>query len=312
MDLAVFASDIHLCFSPPRCRTGEKDWVGTQIEYLTQLVNIADDCPIVIAGDVFDKWHTPVELVNAAIDVLKPHNTLGPGVFAIPGQHDLPYHRYKDMSRTAYGTLVRADAIRNLDVITLLDRGLRLHPFPWGKPIEPCKPAHYRRGGRIFDVAVCHHFIWNSGRTGYTGASDDDHVEGFRERLSGYDLAVFGDNHKPFQVQESGSPIVLNCGGFMRRTKAELDHKPAAYVLHVEESGPLRLRTEYLDISEDEFLVDEEVPEQTDVNLDRYVDLLSESSDAVDYLEVVRRAADGHGEDVRAEIESVLEEIDVK
>ena len=39
------------------------------------------DCPVICAGDIFDKWNSPPELINFAYDNL-------PEIYAIPGQHD--------------------------------------------------------------------------------------------------------------------------------------------------------------------------------------------------------------------------------
>lgn len=165
------------------------------------------------AGDVLDHWDQPPWFINWLIDHV-------PKMFAIPGQHDLPHHRYADVRRSAYWTLCRTKTIINLDPAdgpAEIAYGLFLHPFPWGFPVAPCpRPAD----GAV-NVAVVHAYVWAGGPTGYApDAPADKLVRGYAEKLRGYNAAVFGDNHKPFLCPDTPGTApcpVVNHGTFVRR-----------------------------------------------------------------------------------------------
>ena len=99
--IAIFAADLHLSLKAPIWRSTEQDWFEAMLRPLVELRTLATlhNCPIVYAGDIFDKWNSPPELINFAIEHL-------PKGHAIPGQHDLPLHNYEDIRKSAYWTLV--------------------------------------------------------------------------------------------------------------------------------------------------------------------------------------------------------------
>ena len=251
--IAILCSDIHFSRNPPAARSSEPDWykaMGRQWDEVYEISNNGQ-LPIIIAGDIFDRWNSPPELINFVIDVFSPFAD----VLAIPGQHDLPNHVYEERYRSAYGTLERAGAIRNLDNcngVALNDNAdAWLFPFPWGLEIEgvekedPPPPAK---------VAVCHSFICFE--ASFPG-SEEQTVEKYLPKLKGYDVAVFGDNHRGFKywaedsdTKEQIGLTILNCGTFYRRHSTEIDYKPMVGLLQSDGT----IKTHYLDVSQDEFL----------------------------------------------------------
>lgn len=97
--IAVLCSDIHLCHTCPPARSNEPNWYDAMARTLDELAGIASHyyVPILCAGDVFDRWNSPPELINFAIKHLPP-------MHCIPGQHDLPNHSLEDIRRSAYST----------------------------------------------------------------------------------------------------------------------------------------------------------------------------------------------------------------
>jgi hypothetical protein len=229
--LAILCADIHLTLRPPAARAGEPDWLAAQARPLEQLKGLAaNQCPILCAGDVFDRWNAPAELINWAYDHL-------PYMRAIPGQHDLPFHSYEDVDKSAFKTLSLLGVIKELvEWQTIL--GGTVQAFPWGAEIEPADgpPPH---------IAVIHSYIWRKGCS-YPGAPDESNIDGWAERLRGYDVAVFGDNHIPFSGR-AGACRVVNCGTLQRR-KAD-EHQPQVWLLHRD----LTVEPVDIDISEDVF-----------------------------------------------------------
>ena len=93
--VALVCSDIHLCHTRPTSRSAEPDWYEAMARRLHQVDEIASyqQVPVLCAGDVFDRWNSPPELINFAIKNMPP-------MWAVPGQHDLPHHRLDEVHRS--------------------------------------------------------------------------------------------------------------------------------------------------------------------------------------------------------------------
>jgi DNA repair exonuclease SbcCD nuclease subunit len=188
--------------------------------------------PVICAGDIFDRWNSPPELINFALENL-------PFMYAVPGQHDLPSHRTDLIQKSAYHTLELAGRIKTIPSggMTLSD-DLSAHGFGWGCEVTP------PYGGVGVGLAVVHSFIWTDDY-GYPGAPMSATVKQFKKKLKGYDAAVFGDNHKGFLA---GS--ILNCGTLFRRKADEISYRPSIGVLFLSgamDRRPLRIEGEYIE-----------------------------------------------------------------
>jgi len=232
--LAVLCSDIHLSHKCPVARTAEESWYEAMKRVLDELRFIAHqqfNCklPIICAGDVFDRWNSPAELINFAVDNL-------PEMYAIPGQHDLPNHNMGEIERSAYWTLVQCGVLKEIEKGDFLVRhegkeksnGLVLFPFPWGSDIKPLKSE---KDSRDVHLAVIHSYIWKDG-FGYPNAPKEQRVAKYRRAIAGYDAAVFGDNHKGFHVRLPEGIDIINTGTLMRRKIDEVDYVPQVGILY--------------------------------------------------------------------------------
>ena len=227
---ALLVGDIHLSQNPPLCRAGEPDWFEAMARPLVELKTAQSlyGVPVIIAGDIFDRWNPPPELINFALGHL-PDN-----IHAIPGQHDLPNHNYDEMSRSAYGVLVAAGKIHDLTPTHTESgnghnvNGIEVHAFPWGFPVEPIGNDN---NDEWIMLALVHAYIWQSKSTGYTGAPEGRLISAYKKGLQGFTHAVFGDNHIPFHGM-AGDCRVYNCGGFYRRKSDEVDHRPSYGLLY--------------------------------------------------------------------------------
>lgn len=238
----VLCSDIHLSHTPPVSRSDEPNWYKAMHRPLSQLLDLTrqHDCPLVIAGDIFDRWHanqTP-ELINFALKIFGKFKA----IYAIPGQHDLPYHRMDQKKRSAYYTLSILPNFFDLSDIksnqALFVRDWCLWPFPWGEPIIPCPSPSGR------DLAILHAYIWIEG-CAYPGVGKQSELPMMLRNLEGYSAAVFGDNHKGFLCGD-----IVNTGTLMRRTSDEVDYLPFVGLLH--SNG--RIEKHYLKCDQDVFL----------------------------------------------------------
>lgn len=237
--LAVVCSDLHFSFTAPPSRSGEPDWFEAMRKPWQEVLSLSTkhECPILIAGDIFDRWSPPVELVNFVMGMFAEATQ---PIYAVPGQHDLPYHRYAERWRSAYGTLVAGGVLRDLPngkPVEIVSSGskaiglnVRVVGFPWGH--KPRANAFEPENG--LTIALIHRYVW-TGSYGYTGAPEDAGLRSVVKDYPGFSWLVFGDNHKGFvRHRPNESPVVINCGGFMRRTSDEEDRNPAAYLLGVD------------------------------------------------------------------------------
>lgn len=290
--VAIFCSDIHLSARAPVARRGEKDWYAAMKRPLKYLAKLAKELPIICAGDIFDVWNSPAELINFAILEL-PH------MYAIPGQHDLPHHQLDKVHRSAYGTLDLVEVIRSLDSDTGIgsERAVCvLWPFPWGTELHTLEgmmdivqwdATNYRMDCKVFHIAVVHKYIWQSKKNSYPGAPTDAHIDVICKQLEGFDLAVFGDNHKGFLVTDT-KPQILNCGGFMRRKADEIDYRPAVGLLH--KSG--KVEQHFLPLDNEVIEAVEEPNKIGEADFSEFMDrLTSLGADPLDFVELLEQAA---------------------
>lgn len=286
--LAVLCNDIHLSHNPPASRdVDRKGWYDLQKKALRALGALAagpdanKNTPIICAGDVFDKWNSPPELIEFALRYL-PQN-----FYSIPGQHDLPNHAYDQRHRSAYGVCVQARAIKELHPHSPnLFPGLRVTAFPWG---EGVKPRSDFAVNNPVDLAVIHHFIWEGKSTGYPGAPKTSKVPGFVDRLKGYDVAHFGDNHKHFTAM-AGDCKVWNGGGFMVRKRDERREGMIPVVAKLYRDGDkVTLEPVYLE-DDGEWLSTDPVKKSMALDMADFVQEVQGLADSgVDYHEAVKR-----------------------
>lgn len=244
--LGVFVGDCQWTEKPPAARAAEADWLAVQEGYARQVNNLCLEhrAPLFIAGDLFDKWDSSHNLVNHVIRWLR---NFVHGVYAIPGNHDLPGHAYRDVHRSAYWTLVEAGVVNHLTPGGSHGVGrLTVWPFPYGFEVTP---PNRDAEGLTLHVALIHSYVWVKG-CGHERAAESQKWGAWAPKLVGYDAAFFGDNHKGFLVKpQQGAPWVCNCGTLMRRHSDEKDYNPRVGLLLAD--GGVRLHL--LDTEDDKF-----------------------------------------------------------
>lgn len=273
--IAILISDLHLQLNKPVARE-EKDWMEVQADKLDRVYRLAEEhaIPVICAGDIFDRWNSPPELINFAIKFL-------PRVmYAVPGQHDLPLHNYDDRRKSAYWTLCMTQRIQNLYGIHGPFQGITITGFPWGVPITPCE-----RKDNTIQIAVIHQYVWKEG-CGHTLASDAQRASKLKAQLKGYDVALFGDNHKNF-VEKVGDCTVFNHGCFIPRKSDERNYKPRIGILMSDGS----LTFEAQDTSKDLWApIAEAKKKESDGNMQRIISELQDlGATGLDFKEAVKR-----------------------
>lgn len=282
---AILVSDLHIQSRAPIARAAEPDWFEAMARPLSEIRRLQEshDVPIFYAGDIFDRWNSTPETINFAIEHLPPG-------FAVPGQHDLPNHSYDEIKRSAYWTLVQAGIITNLYPGVAHEgpelNGMIVHGFPWG--FRPGPDPHHKVGDKRLRLAIIHQFVWTSA-TGYPGAPAVNMAESCAKDLIGYDVAVFGDNHKGFIQRFDDGPTIVNCGGLMRRKTDEREYKPGVVLLREDGS----VERHYLNTVRDKFIERSDAEEIVEklIDVSAFVDGLRSlgANDTLDFLEALRR-----------------------
>lgn len=312
--VALATSDWHLCHNRPIARA-DSNWYEVMERSLVELGELSSKyrVPTLIAGDLFDKWNSCPELINFALKYL-PFNT-----YAVPGQHDLPFHNYADWRKSAFGSLVYADRLQLLEPSKTQTIGqsisIRVTGFPWGSEItDPESDPDETRQRDALNIAVIHAYVWSSRHDCYDYNMVPDHRRSgaYAKVLNGYDVAIFGDNHIPFvvdQLRNKSMTNLINCGTFMRRHLNEQKTRPAIGLIH--QSG--RIELHHLDVSRDKFedpkILGSQLQEAFDARV--LVKLLRTmgASSTFDFERLVRNVADQREIDieVRNEILCALE-----
>lgn len=212
---------------------------------LHQLVFWSEDyeCPVFVAGDIFDHWNSPVELVNLVAAIIPEDN---PWYF-VPGQHDLPYHDLNQLHRTGLYSLMLADRMRLVEptrTTSFSHQHLKVWGVPWGESI----PNGYAKEGTT-QVLLAHRYLWTDASTGYPGAPKQERISDLPP-LGYFHAAFFGDNHGRFRATKDDCRII-NCGAAMRRDINQINYQPMASLLVRQEDGVVDVWSLFFDISKD-------------------------------------------------------------
>lgn len=281
---AIFVGDVHLSLKPPVARSNEEDWLRAMRRPLKQIQDIQTTNPqsvIVYCGDIFDKWNACPEIVNWAIRNL-------PRGYAIAGNHDLPWHDYNEIKKSAYWTLVESGTLIDLKPDEPVGVGkIQLWGWPYSCPVHP--PIN--SNSLCLQIAVIHDYIW-MGKFGHHKAPEDKHLDKHKEGLKGYHAAFYGDNHIGFRKGNT-----VNCGAILKRKMDEVEYVPRIWLL--KEDGSIVSHA--LDCSKDIFLSPTNPDNKKEgLELGKFIDELSSLADAaVDFGEAVRKGVGGIHPDIK-------------
>ncbi len=233
LPLALVCSDLHLSPGPPAARIEESDWPRAMKSQMLWLFEQAKkyNVPLVIAGDIFDKAIADSRFISSVIALFQQCDM---PIYAVPGNHDLPYHSYTNRHESAYGILEIVSVIQNIDqTITykIADKTVTLHGYYWNRPFSDPPPfdADY------LNIAVIHKYVYDT-NTGHVGADLSSRCDNQLSAMPcSYDFLVYGDNHTPFH-KVSPNTTLINCGSFFRRSQSDKNLKPAAYLLKSDRS----------------------------------------------------------------------------
>lgn len=249
----IATADLHFIDWTPACRTD--DIWKTQERKWEEIMSLAskNNCPIMIAGDIFTKWKASPKLVNFLMYLSE--NTYG--IHAIPGNHDLPYHSLDHIESSSFETLIEAGLFKPLYVNRDSNNpinycvktrkapkrpGLKIIGVPFGLDIPE---KDFRTDLSDRQVLVTHTFVYEKEEP-FPNAPGGRGVA-LLKKYPMYDLIITGDNHEPFVVKYKGR-VLVNPGSIFRWSAAQINHKPRVYLYDAKEN---KVKPHFLQIDTD-------------------------------------------------------------
>ena len=234
---AILTADIHLRDDTPACRTD--DFLAARarkVAWLRDLQDKHDDCPIIDAGDMFNKWQVSSELEGWALI------NLPNGIITVPGNHDLPNHNLKLYKKSSLHVLEAAGKVKVLSGDSPGMRGIVINEmsiigYPYGDQLDLTitTPLSTPR------IAIVHAYVAETIPVfieGYTPAQ-------LLAALPGYDLIVSGHNHESLDYvvtdRKGNKRLVVNPGGMMRMSADQADIRPGVYLWYADTNEVKRL-----------------------------------------------------------------------
>ena len=259
----ILCADLHLRVDRPRCRKDE-DWIETQRQQLFFIKKEAfnNNCPVLIAGDIFHTSQVP--------DILKTmFQTIFSGleVYAIAGQHCLPWHSWGKVFSSSFGVLLTSGIIKE-------------PKFDF---------AHYNeqivKNGS--DILVIHDLIFESEKQIPPNVKAKTAKEVLNSNKS-YKWILCGDQHHSFHFEEKGRHVIM--AGCMNRQAADMkDYVPRIWLIDTDAD----LVTQ-IPIPDDVEMVDDEYLVKAEDRADRisaFIETIKGTKKiSLDYIENIKTA----------------------
>lgn len=267
----IITADWHIRATRPRCRIDE-DWMQTQRKALQQLVEIAKvkKAPVFVVGDLFnsntDTSFECIQIVQQVADELGE-------LYALAGNHDLPYHSSENIEKSAIGVLLNSQNI-----------------FPIKKYFEgfECSASNFdEKDNKAADIVFKHILVFPDLK------SLPPNCDGItaKELLSEFPNAKYiftGDYHHNFHYEKNGRHVI-NPGCLLRQASDFKDYKCGVYYVDTENEI-----VEFIPIIDNEQFVDDSYilkQEEREERIEKFVDKLKDTKNvSLDFIDNVHKA----------------------
>jgi len=221
---AILVADLHLTETPPASRIDDYlEAQANKLHFLKALQN-QYNCPILCAGDIFDKWRVSTWFCSWV------YQNLPAGILTIQGNHDLPMHSLDQYPKSALSLLEMVGHVIILSEMSYIVNGLEIVGVPFGK-LEGFTP-NKKTSGIKRKILLLHELVWPKNRPDW--ASNSYVAQELLDRFEGdFDLIVTGDNHESFTAKTKKS-LLVNPGGMMRSSADQIENKPKCYLYHAD------------------------------------------------------------------------------
>lgn len=281
----IATADWHLSDKATKNRKADYPELGlAKVEQIFMIAEEENASGILLVGDMFDKSSVSLEYMIKVANIFRAYYDIP--VISIPGNHDLKYHSMNTLMKTSYGFFYTAG------LTEMLDEGLapfndEVFGIPWeGALADPEKDM---------PVMMVHEMVTSGGplfpgQEGYTEALS------LMKRYPNARVVLSGDNHKPHVYQNKRMPgrIQINCGSIMRKSKSEMNYKPAVWLFDTDDEEfvlgenvieiPLKIEEDVWDFTKIE--MDEKLKASKD-ELQEFLSLLGETATKPDFESVL-------------------------
>jgi DNA repair exonuclease SbcCD nuclease subunit len=224
--ILLAVADLHLSGKAPGSRVD--DWQEAQRRLMVKITKTAKELsvPVIVSGDIFDRAKEDPWIVSFAIRHMKQARWFG-----IPGQHDLPGHALTRLEESSFFTLMESGVLTNVEGVMDFPE-FRLYGQPYGA--SPVNADDVFSGTKDkMRILMGHQCVYEVPL--YPNAPETGLVKSVIKNYRGFDILIFGDNHKgfvnTFKVGK-GSTTVIVPGTSMRRHRDDIDYKPRAWVIY--------------------------------------------------------------------------------
>ena len=261
----IITSDWHLRDTTPICRVD--DFETTQwrkVDFISRLQRRLK-CPVIHAGDLFEKWKPSPYLLAKTIEHLPKD------FYTIYGNHDLPQHNIELKNRCGVYVLEKAN------VLTVIDGR------HWN--VDYNENQWFEIEGRKIHIA---HIMTYQGKTPYPGCTDTP-ASGLLRKYKDFDLIITGHNHMQF-VEKHNGRLLLNPGSLTRQSSNERGWKPCVWVWRAKDNS---LEQVFLPVELDAVQVPERIAEkeQREERIDAFISRLNtEWGEEMDFEANIRKA----------------------
>jgi len=223
---AAIVSDLHLRDDQPICRTDDY-WKAQleKLEFIVQDTNelVAEDGPLIIAGDLFDYWRPSPLLIAETIRIM---NKCGHKILAVAGQHDIPQHNLDLYPKTGLRVLEEGGVITLLRAGSFMSFGKEEDAF---KVYGYCFGEEDRAGLTTFigsprTVGVFH-FLTCLDKSPIPGV-EIPRAKNVLKKFPQFNLMIVGDNHQCFQAMLDDQHRLCSPGSMTRMEADQEDYEP--------------------------------------------------------------------------------------
>jgi DNA repair exonuclease SbcCD nuclease subunit len=213
----ILAADLHLTLSPPLRRVD--DFWATQerkVEWLLGLAGAELDKTLAVAGDLFDKPFATWLAGWFGAKLIKH----GVRLLAIPGQHDMPFHRPELLHKSGFGVLLAHDLlVKAGGPYPVEHSGWCVYGAGYGDEVPEVQTGdEYPRMLLWHCMVVEDEPLW----PGQEALRAADVLALYPD----FDLILCGDNHKHFMLADQSGRVCLNPGSLMRTKSDQVGHRP--------------------------------------------------------------------------------------
>lgn len=282
----VLTADWHIQGDRPRCRL-DADWLGTQRMAVRQVVKIAKErgLPLVILGDIFN---TPRVSTAALVGLIAELVEYRDQVYIEAGNHDLPYHNYKNVNDCSYGVLRQYFKELHIHGHELYEDGDSMTAAPFG--LDAPNGTDW--------LAFTHQLVFpNEEARPFAGVGKT--AAELADQFPGAGWIFTGDYHHAFdvtvapqrivdsgEIPEPGDMVrVVNPGCLLRQAADMIDYQCRVAIIDTNEKDPTKA-VEWVYLTDPGEILD---AEGARVVTDQYLREAEERSEAVTtFLESVR------------------------